>query len=153
MTRSLFPILAIALLFTACAEPVEEAAAPAEEVVDLRSPAPEGARVFFANLEDGATVSSPFTVEFGLEGMDVIPAGTDQEHSGHHHLMIDLDELPAMDMPMPADSQHVHFGKGQTSVELDLAPGDHRLQLVLGNYLHIPHDPPVISEVITVTVE
>ena len=153
MTRSLFPILAIALLFTACAEPVEEAAAPAEEVVDLRSPAPEGARVFFANLEDGATVSSPFTVEFGLEGMDVIPAGTDQEHSGHHHLLIDLDELPAMDMPMPADSQHVHFGKGQTSVELDLAPGDHRLQLVLGNYLHIPHDPPVISEVITVTVE
>ena len=118
-----------------------------------RSPSFEDAHIFIANLEDGATVSSPFLVEFGLEGMDVVPAGTEQEFSGHHHLLIDLADLPPLDMPMPADSQHVHFGKGQTSVELELAPGQHTLQLILGNHLHIPHDPPVVSEKITVTVQ
>jgi hypothetical protein len=120
---------------------------------DLRSPSAEDARIFFANLENGDTVSSPFNVEFGLEGMDVVPAGTEQEYSGHHHLIIDQDELPALDMPIPADSLHVHFGKGQTSTELALSPGQHTLQIVLGNHLHIPHDPPVVSEKITITVE
>ena len=120
---------------------------------DLRSPSAADARIFFANLENGDTVSSPFNVEFGLEGMDVVPAGTEQEYSGHHHLIIDQDELPALDMPIPADSLHVHFGKGQTSTELALSPGQHTLQIVLGNHLHIPHDPPVVSEKITITVE
>jgi len=126
-------------------------AAPAMN--DLRSAAAEDARIFFVNLEDGATVSSPFTVEFGLEGMEVVPAGTDQEYSGHHHLIIDQDELPPLDMPIPSDSVHVHYGQGQTSTELSLAPGQHTLQIVLGNHLHIPHDPPVVSEKITITVE
>ncbi|MGA1495375.1 MAG: DUF4399 domain-containing protein [Rhodothermales bacterium] len=89
--------------------------AAATAMGDLRSPSAADARIFFANLENGDTVSSPFNVEFGLEGMDVVPAGTEQEYSGHHHLIIDQDELPALDMPIPADSLHVHFGKGQTS--------------------------------------
>jgi hypothetical protein len=127
--------------------------AAATAMGDLRSPSAEDARIFFANLENGDTVSSPFNVEFGLEGMDVVPAGTEQEYSGHHHLIIDQDELPALDMPIPADSLHVHFGKGQTSTELALSPGQHTLQIVLGNHLHIPHDPPVVSEKITITVE
>jgi len=127
--------------------------AAATAMGDLRSPSAADARIFFANLENGDTVSSPFNVEFGLEGMDVVPAGTEQEYSGHHHLIIDQDELPALDMPIPADSLHVHFGKGQTSTELALSPGQHTLQIVLGNHLHIPHEPPVVSEKITITVE
>ena len=127
--------------------------AAATAMGDLRSPSAADARIFFANLENGDTVSSPFNVGFGLEGMDVVPAGTEQEYSGHHHLIIDQDELPALDMPIPADSLHVHFGKGQTSTELALSPGQHTLQIVLGNHLHIPHDPPVVSEKITITVE
>lgn len=98
-------------------------------------------------------MSSPFAVEFGLEGMAVVPAGTEQENSGHHHLLIDQQELPQLNMPIPSDSVHVHFGLGQTSTELSLAPGEHTLQIILGNHLHIPHDPPVVSEKITITVQ
>lgn len=118
-----------------------------------RSPAPEGAKVFFVSPADGDTVTGPVTVEFGLEGMDVVPAGTDQENSGHHHLLIDLADAPDMNMPLPANDNVVHFGKGQTSTTLELAPGTHTLQLVLGDYRHIPHEPPVMSDTITITVE
>ncbi|MCK0152258.1 DUF4399 domain-containing protein [Alcanivorax sp. S6407] len=118
-----------------------------------RSPAPEGAKVFFVSPADGATVSGPVTVEFGLEGMDVVPAGTEQENSGHHHILIDLAEAPDMSMPLPANDNVVHFGKGQTSTTLELEPGEHTLQLILGDYRHIPHEPPVMSETITITVE
>ena len=124
-----------------------------DPIVDLRSPSAEDARIFFVGMEDGATVSSPFTVEFGLENMMVAPAGTDEPFSGHHHLLINQDELPALDMPIPADSLHIHFGLGQTSTELTLPAGEHTLQIVLGNHLHIPHDPPVVSETITLTVQ
>jgi hypothetical protein len=154
MLRNLFIIGLIGFL-SACGSPESppETQAEPESVATLRSAAPEDARIYFSNLSDGATVGSPFTVEFGLEGMDVVPAGTEQEFSGHHHLLIDQAELPALDMPIPSDSTHVHFGKGQTSVELELAPGAHTLQLILGNHLHIPHEPPVVSEKITITVE
>lgn len=144
-------LVALILLVSACGSP--EQPAETEAPVSLRSAAPADARIYFSNLSDGATVSSPFTVEFGLDGMDVVPAGTEQEFSGHHHLLIDQVELPALDMPIPSDSVHVHFGKGQTSVDLELAPGTHSLQLILGNHLHIPHEPPVVSEKITITVE
>lgn len=118
-----------------------------------RSTAPDDARVFFISPADGDTVSSPVTVSFGLEGMEVVPAGEEQDNAGHHHLLINLDELPAMDFPLPATDQVVHFGGGQTETELELPPGTHRLQLLLGDHLHIPHDPPVLSETITITVE
>ena len=125
----------------------------AETIADLRSPSAEDARIFFVGMEDGATVSSPFMVEFGLENMTVAPAGTDEPFSGHHHLLINQEELPALEMPIPADSVHIHFGLGQTSTELSLPAGEHTLQIMLGNHWHIPHDPPVVSEKVTITVQ
>ena len=119
-----------------------------------RSPAPEGARLYFITPQDGDTVPATFTVRFGLEGMGVAPAGVDHPGTGHHHLLIDVteDEIP-MNRPLPATERFVHFGGGQTETEVTLEPGEHTLTLLLGNHLHIPHDPPVMSETITVTVE
>ncbi len=121
---------------------------------ELGSPAPEGARVYFITPTDGATVSSPLTVRFGLEGMGVAPAGVDRENTGHHHLLIDT-ELSDLNLaqPLPATDQVKHFGGGQTETVLTLPPGEHTLQLLLGNHLHVPHTPPVLSDRITVTVE
>jgi len=123
------------------------------------TPAPDGAQVYFVNLKDGASVSSPVTVLFGLKGMGVAPAGTDKEATGHHHIVIDrppLGEGPdgaeELNSGLPADDHHKHFGGGQTEVTLDLSPGTHTLQLVLGDLNHVPHNPPVTSEVITITV-
>lgn len=118
-----------------------------------RSPAPEGAEVYFIAPQDGDVVPSTFTVRFGLRGMGVAPAGIDQANTGHHHLLIDVADADIpLDRPLPADDHFVHFGGGQTETEVTLPPGEHTLQLLLGNHLHIPHDPPVMSEVITVTV-
>jgi hypothetical protein len=115
---------------------------------------PSGAAVYFINLKDGDTVSSPFKVQFGLTGMGVAPVGVEKENTGHHHLIIDTklsaDELKA---PIPADAKHLHFGAGQTEAMVTLPPGQHTLQLVLGNWTHIPHDPPVMSPIITITVK
>lgn len=117
-----------------------------------RTPSPSGAEVYLLAPEDGAQVTSPFTVRFGLRGMGVAPAGITAENTGHHHLLIDVDTLPPQDQPLPATDQIRHFGAGQTEVELELPAGEHTLQLVLGDALHIPHDPPVMSEQITITV-
>ena len=117
-----------------------------------RTPAPAGALVYFLSPEDGATVSSPVTIRFGLRGMGVAPAGVTSPNTGHHHLLIDVAELPPDDQPIPSDDKHRHFGLGQTETEITLAPGQHTLQLVLGDALHIPHQPPVRSEKITITV-
>ncbi|QFT91614.1 hypothetical protein FIU86_02090 [Roseovarius sp. THAF9] len=124
------------------------------------TPAPDGAEVYFVNLEDGATVSAPVKVVFGLSGMGVAPAGTEKENTGHHHILVDrapLGEGPdgeeELQSAIPSDENHVHFGGGQTQVELDLEPGEHTLQLVLGDMNHVPHDPPVTSDQITITVE
>ena len=116
-----------------------------------RSPSPAGAELYFISPQDGATLTSPVTVRFGLKGMGIAPAGIAMENTGHHHLLIDT-ALPPLDLPMPADAQHVHFGKGQTEAVVTLAPGSHRLQLLLGDHLHLPHDPPVVSVPITITV-
>ncbi len=118
------------------------------------TPAPEGAAVYFVGLEDGATVTSPVTIRFGLKGMGVAPAGTEKEKTGHHHLIInETIEGEELNEPIPADDNHVHFGGGQTEVTIDLPTGTHTLQLVLGDWSHIPHDPPVMSQRITVTVK
>lgn len=118
------------------------------------TPAPEGAEVYFIGLEDGATLANPVTLRFGLKGMGVAPAGTEKDKTGHHHLIIDETiEGDALNEPIPADDNHKHFGGGQTEVTLDLPPGTHTLQLVLGDWSHIPHNPPVMSERVTVTVE
>lgn len=117
-----------------------------------RTPSPEGARVYFIGLEDGAVVSSPLEVRFGLVGMGVAPAGVEALKTGHHHLLIDID-VADPSLPVPADANHRHFGGGQTEVSVELTPGTHTLQLLLADHLHVPHDPPVMSEKITVTVE
>ena len=143
--RSLVCLLSLAVVPASWAlEPV--AALP-------RSAAPAGAAVYFTAPADGARVTSPFTVGFGLRGMGVAPAGIQAEHTGHHHLLIDVAALPPEGQPLPNDANHMHFGKGQTETQLTLPPGRHTLQLILGDHLHIPHQPPVVSEKITITVE
>jgi len=112
----------------------------------------DDASVYIISPADGDTVSSPLRVVFGLRGMGVAPAGTDKANTGHHHLIIDTD-LPAANAPVPADAKHIHFGGGQTEVEVELTPGTHTLQLLLGDQNHIPHNPPVYSEKITITVK
>lgn len=116
-----------------------------------RTPAPEGANLYFVTPSHGETVSSPVTVRFGLSGMGVAPAGVVRDDTGHHHLLINVDDI-GMDEPIPADDRHVHFGGGQSEVSIELPSGEHRLQLLLGDHSHVPHDPPVMSEVITITV-
>jgi hypothetical protein len=118
-----------------------------------RSPSPPGAMVYFIEPADGAVGPPTFTVKFGLKGMGVAPAGVDVPNTGHHHLLIDTPVPGDVAQPLPATDQIRHFGKGQTETEVTLPPGKHTLQLELGNYLHIPFDPPVESAVITVVVE
>lgn len=118
-----------------------------------RTPAPEGAKVYFIAPQDGATVDKTFTVKFGLKGMGVAPAGSEAPATGHHHLLVDVAELPALDKPLPASDNVRHFGKGQTETEVTLPPGKHTLQLLVGDKNHVPFDPPVISEKITVNVK
>ncbi len=120
--------------------------------VMAQSSAPDDARLYFISPVDGETVKNPVVVRFGLKNMGVAPAGVQIENTGHHHLLIDTD-LPALNQPVPADERHLHFGKGQTETKLTLTPGQHTLQLLLGDHLHIPHNPPVFSEKITIIVE
>jgi Domain of unknown function (DUF4399) len=116
--------------------------------------APPGASVYFISPKDGDTVTSPFKVQFGLSGMGVAPAGVDKPKTGHHHLIIDATLSPEeLKQPIAADANHVHFGGGQTEAMVTLPPGQHTLQLVLGDWSHIPFDPPIVSPVITVTVQ
>lgn len=117
-----------------------------------RNEAAPGATVFFVSPLNGATVASPVAVKFGISGIAIQPAGVMSANSGHHHLLVDT-ELADPNLPVPSDPQHLHFGKGQTETTLELEPGEHTLQLVLGDSNHIPHITPVISEPITITVE
>jgi hypothetical protein len=118
-----------------------------------RSPSPPGAKVFIISPKNGATVTNPVTVKFGIKGMTLAPAGSKLENSGHHHLLIDTDPPADMSVPLPVvPDKIVHFGKAQTETTLTLPPGKHTLQLLLADGNHIPHNPPVISKTITITV-
>lgn len=110
------------------------------------------AEAYIIAPQDGETVRSPFVVRFGLKGMGVAPAGIEMPGTGHHHLVIDAP-LPPAGQPVPFDDRHKHFGKGQTETELSLPPGEHTLQLILGDHTHVPHDPPVVSRQIRVRVQ
>jgi hypothetical protein len=118
------------------------------------TPSPPGARVFFVNLRDGDILKGAVVVKMGIEGMALAPAGTQAPDSGHHHLLVDAPtpEGEALNEALPTDDNHRHFGKAQTEATIELAPGPHTLQLVLGDWSHVPHNPPVVSERITVTV-
>lgn len=117
-----------------------------------RTPAAQGAELYIISPADNATVTGPVMVRFGLKGMGVAPAGIQLPDTGHHHLLVDAD-VPPLDKPIPADANHVHFGKGQTETTLALSPGRHTLQLILGDHLHVPHQPAVVSRKITITVK
>jgi len=110
--------------------------------------------VYVISPKDGDTVASPFKVQFGLTGMGIAPAGVDKPRTGHHHLIIDAALSPEeLKQPIAIDAKHVHFGGGQTEAMVTLPPGQHTLQLVLGDWSHVPFDPPIMSPVITVTVK
>ena len=108
-------------------------------------------KVYFINLEDGDELQSPFLVQFGLRGKGIAPAGVDIDNTGHHHLLINVDSIDYL-LPIPSSSQHIHFGLGQTETELNLPLGKHQLQLILGDKYHVPHQPPLVSNKIQVTV-
>ena len=118
-----------------------------------RTPSPAGAEVYIISPKDGATVKSPVTIQFGLKGMGVAPAGVKFENTGHHHLLIDTDVPADLNAPLPTSDNVRHFGKGQTEASIELKPGKHTLQLVLGDDKHTPHNPPVTSKKITITVK
>lgn len=135
----------LALILAVCATPL----------FAQQTPSPEGASVYIIEPVDGTTVSGPVTVRFGLSGMGVAPAEVQMENTGHHHLLINRAPFGQGDeasYAIPADDNHRHFGKGQTEVTLELPPGTHTLQLVLGDHGHVPHVPAVASEVVTITV-
>ena len=121
------------------------------QALDL-SPSVSNASVYFISPADGESLSEKVTVRFGLENFGIAPAGIQIMHTGHHHLIIDAD-LPPLNLPIPADKNHVHFGKGQTEVEIELSKGSHTLQLLLGDFRHIPHYPPIYSKKIQITVD
>ena len=146
-----FIIAALVLAASLSAVPLASAQTPA--VAPERTASPPGAEVYIISPKDGATVHSPVLVQFGLKGMGVAPAGVKFENTGHHHLLIDTDAPADAAAPLPATDKIVHFGKGQTETTLTtLTPGKHTLQLLLGDQNHIPHNPPVISKKITITV-
>ncbi len=147
MSKTHFPIILLSLLalaFSGCSPK------PAVETAPVY---PEGDGVYIIMPTEGQVVTSPLTVRFGLKGMGIAPAGVEKPGTGHHHLLINVDGLPDVSLPIPADENHVHFGGGQTETTVELAPGKHTLQLLLGNHLHIPHDTPVVSKKIRITVE
>ena len=111
------------------------------------------AAVYIIEPKNNETVVNPVKVKFGIQGMILSPAGIDKKLSGHHHLLIDLDNLPNLQKPIPSDENHLHFGKGQTEAIINLKKGKHTLQLLLGDYLHIPHKHPIYSKKITIYVE
>lgn len=129
-----------------------------DKVTVPRTPSPKGAKVEILLPKDGKTVRGPVRVVFGLRGMGVCPAGIvlpngkPKENTGHHHLLVNADKLPPMNLPLQASKTLIHYGGGQTETVLELPPGKHTLQLVFADFAHIPHNPPVISKKITITV-
>lgn len=148
MIRTTFAALALSTTFAVAA------------LAGGETPSNPDAEVFFVNIADGDTLSSPLMIEFGLSGMEVAPAGTETPMTGHHHLLINRPPLgegeggaDELAYGLPADENHVHFGGGQTETTIELPPGEHTLQLVLGDSGHVPHAIPIMSEVITITIE
>lgn len=137
--------LLVNMLFLTCA--------PLVLADNTLSPSPSDAKVSIVQPADQAVVPANFNVKFALSGMEIAPAGTQKPNSGHYHLLLDVETMPDLTKALPVNEHILHFGKGQTETTLTLTPGKHTLQLVLGDYAHVPHDKPVISEKITVIVK
>jgi len=165
MRRTLMLAMAAVVIVSACSKTPEAPTGkapgqnPSAQGGVVQAPKPvrakssPGARVFIAEPANGAAVASPLTVKFGIEGIALEAAGEVKDDSGHHHLLIDQAALPPMDQPLPFSDQLLHFGQAQTEAGVNLAPGMHTLQLVLAGGNHIPHEPPVVSERISITVQ
>ena len=145
-------VLVAALILVAPLAAVPLAGAQTPAVAAERTPSPAGAEAYIISPKDGAKVHGPVLVQFGLKGMGIAPAGVKMENTGHHHLLIDTEAPADLGAPLPSSDKIMHFGKGQTETTLHLAPGKHTLQLLLGDQNHIPHNPPVMSRKITITV-
>jgi Domain of unknown function (DUF4399) len=145
-------LLLAALILAAplAAVPLADAQTPAASLE--RTPSPPGTEAYIISPKDGAKVHGPVLVQFGLKGMGIAPAGVKMDNTGHHHLLIDTEAPSDLSAPLPATDKIVHFGKGQTETTLHLSPGKHTLQLLLGDQNHVPHNPPVMSKKITITV-
>ena len=160
--RTIVSIAAVVML-AACAHQIESMGSAAPKPMQMSASVPvmqggykkvasaPGAELYFINIKNGDVLSNPVRVQFGLRGMGIAPAGIEKENTGHHHLLIDVDSLDS-NGSIPADDKHRHFGLGQTEVSLEMKPGVHTLQLILGDQNHIPHHPPVVSQRISVTV-
>lgn len=141
----------VAALVLICASAI---AKDAPKATPLANPVPpHGARVFIESPRDGATVGQDVHVVFGVSDIKVAPATDTAPGTGHHHLLIDVEELPPLDAPIPADANHKHYGKGQTEDTIHLPPGDHTLQLDFADYRHVQFNPPLVSHKITIHVK
>jgi hypothetical protein len=146
--KAVIAVLVISMFLIPAVQAEEETAQPGSH----RTASSDGASVGFKTLKDGDIVAETFVVQFSVSGMGVAPAGSDIPNTGHHHLLIDLEELPDMNQPLPATENIVHFGKGQMEAEVVLPPGKHSLQLLFADYSHTPHNPVVMSDKIVITV-
>ena len=146
-------LLVVAALAAVGGVSIAQAPAPAPAVTMPRTASPAGAKLYIVSPANGATVKSPVTVVFGLSGMGIAPAGVQFENAGHHHLLVDADMPANTGLPLPATDNIKHFGKGQTEAAIELKPGKHTLQLVLGDHNHVPFLPVVASQKITITVQ
>lgn len=147
-------LFATTLALSAChhSEQASPAATASSEAPVARQQAPAAAKVNFVGIKNGDSVTSPFKVGFHVTGMTVAPAGSTAPDSGHFHLIID-SELPPQDAPLPANEHVRHYGKGQTETTLTLPPGQHTLQIEFADGAHVPFNPPVVSNRITITVK
>lgn len=149
-------LMLAALTFTACNTPAEKNEDAENESTENATPevpaAPEGAKVYFVNLEDSATVSSPLYVEFGIEGMEVEPAGKVNEGKGHHHIIIDGEPLEKGGT-VPADDHNIHYGGGQTSDSLNLSPGMHTLTMQFADGMHRSYGKQMATSITVNVVE
>lgn len=144
-------LIALFMLVTVGLQASDEASDP-EMPGNHRTPSSAGASVGFSDLSDGDVVPTEFTVRFSISGMGIAPAGVEIDNTGHYHLLIDVIEMPDFNQPLPATDNILHFGKGESETVLRLTEGEHTLQLLLADYAHVPHDPPVISDAINIVV-
>lgn len=151
MKKTIYDILFKYLFVTLLLLPIHTSALAAGGVE--KSISNKDASLYIIKPDDGAVLKNPIKIVFGISNMSVDPAGIKKKYSGHHHLLIDVQKLPNLSKPIPSDSNHIHFGKGQKNIELNLEKGIHTLQLLFGDYIHIPHDNPLISKKITITVK
>ena len=144
-------VFAFSMLIPSCGDQTPETSPP--DPISLPAlEVPTGARVFFKSPESGAKLTSPIKLQFGVSGMEIRPAGTDEKGTGHHHVLIDRGAFPMGEI-IPADETHKHFGLGQTEAELVLTPGKHRLTMQFADFMHRSFGKQMASEIEITVIE